>query len=122
MTDHRARWRDGARVGLIAAIIGILTLLLAGALSGRGLSVLADAGMAGLPATIQAATGIPAALSYLLIHTLLYMLAGVVALALAGLADRVPPLVAGLVLAIIIIEFGFLVFTTEARQVDGSTR
>jgi hypothetical protein len=105
---------QGLLIGLVAAIVSTLTLLLAGALSGRGLHLLTDAGMAALPSAVRAATGASAALSYLLSHTLVYLLAGIVALKLAGLADRVPPLVAGLVLAIIIIEFGFLVFTTES--------
>jgi hypothetical protein len=105
---------DGILVGLVAAVVSTLILLLAGALSGRGLAILADAGLAGLPSTVRAVTGISAASSYLLSHTLIYLLAGVVALILAGLADRLPPLVAGLLLLIIIIEFGFLVFTTES--------
>jgi hypothetical protein len=115
---RRSRWTDGALVGLVAATISTLILLLAGALTGRGLHVLTDVGMAVLPSIVRSATGASAALSYLLSHTLLYLLAGVVALALAGLTDRVPPLAAGLVLVIIFIEFGFLVFTTES-QVSG---
>jgi hypothetical protein len=121
---RRSRWTDGVLVGLVAAIVSTLILLLAGALSGRGFHILADAGMAALPSMVRAATGISAALSYLLSHTLLYMLAGVAVLALAGLADRLPPLVTGLVLVIIIIEFGFLVFTTENQaigRIDGMT-
>ena len=112
---RRFRWTDGVLVGLVAAIASTLILLLAGAVSGRGWHILTDAGMTGLPATLHSATGISPALSYLLCHTLLYLLAGVVALGLAGLADRLPPLVAGLVLVIIIIEFGFLVLTTESQ-------
>ena len=112
---RRTRWTDGVLIGLVAAIISILILLLAGVLSGRGLHLLTDAGMAALPSLIRSATGVSAALSYLLSHTLVYLLAGVVALKLAGLADRVPALVAGLLLVIIIIEFGFLVFTTQSQ-------
>ena len=112
---RRFRWADGVLVGLVAAIISTLILLLAGALSGRGLQILGDAGMAALPSAVRAATGVSASLSYLLSHTLLYLLAGVVALKLAGLADRTPPLVTGLVLVVIIIEFGFLVLSTEGR-------
>ena len=111
------RWTDGVLVGLVAAIVSTLILLLAGAVSGRGWHILTDAGMTALPATLGAATGVSPALSYLLSHTLLYLLAGVVALALAGLADRLPPLVAALVLIIIIIEFGFLVLTTESQAI-----
>jgi hypothetical protein len=112
---RRARPMDGVLVGLVAAIVSTLILLLAGVLSGRGLHLLTDAGMAALPSTVRAATGASAALSYLLSHTLVYLLAGVMALRLASLADRVPPLVAGLLLVIIFIGFGFLVFTTESR-------
>jgi hypothetical protein len=118
------RWTDGLVVGLVAAIVSTLILLLAGAVSGRGLHILTDAGMAVLPSGVRAATGVSAALGYLLSHTLLYLLAGVVALALTGLADRLPPLVAGLLLVIIILEFGFMMLTTEtlARgQIDEVT-
>jgi hypothetical protein len=116
-TRRRSRWTDGALVGLVAAITSTLILLLAGALSGRGSHILADAGMAALPSAVRATTGLSASLSYLLSHTLLYLLAGIVALALAGLADRLPPLVAGLLLLIIILELGFLVLTTESQAI-----
>ena len=108
-------WTNGVFVGLVAALSSTLILLLAGALSGRGLHIVADAGMAALPSAVRALTGISAALSYLLSHALVYLLAGVVAMALVSLADRLPPLVTGLVLVCIIIEFGFLVFTTEGQ-------
>ena len=112
---RRPRSMDGVLVGLGAVIVSTLILLLAGALSGRGLHLLTDAGMAALPSAVRAATCTSAALSYLLSHTLVYLLAGVVALKLASLVDRVPPLVAGLLLVIIIIEFGFLEFATESQ-------
>ncbi len=112
---RRSRWTDGVLVGLVAATISTLILLLAGVLTGRGVHMLTDVGMAALPSLVRSVTGVSAALSYLLSHTLLYLLAGVVALAFAGLSDRVPPVVAGLVLVIIFIEFGFLVFTTESQ-------
>jgi hypothetical protein len=102
-------------VGLVAAIASTLILLLAGALSGRGWHILADAGMAALPSTVRLATGLSAQVSYLLSHTLVYLVAGVVVLGLVSLTDRVPPLVTGLVLVTIIIEFGFLVFATESQ-------
>jgi hypothetical protein len=117
-------WANGVFVGLVAALSSTLILLVAGALSGRGLHIVTEAGMAALPSAIRALTGISAALSYLLSHTLVYLLAGVVAMALVSLADRVPPIVTGLVLVIIIIEFGFLVFTTEGQasgRVDAVT-
>lgn len=109
------RWRNGVLIGLVAAITSTLILLIAGALTGRGWHILADAGMAALPTLVWLATGLSAPLSYLLSHTLVYMVAGVVLLTLVGLTDRSPPLVTGLVLVIIIIEFGFLVFTTESQ-------
>jgi hypothetical protein len=115
---RRVRWTDGALVGLVAAAVSTLILLLVGALSGRGWHILTDVGLSALPSMVRSATGLSGALSYLLSHTLLYVLAGVVALALAGLADRLPPLVAGFLMVIVIIEFGFLVFTTES-QVSG---
>jgi hypothetical protein len=109
------RWTNGVLVGLVAAITSTLILLLAGGLSGRGWHILGDAGMGALPSAVRLATGLSAPLSYFLSHTLVYLLAGVVALALVGLTDRLPPLVTGLVLVTIIIEFGFLVFTTESQ-------
>jgi len=124
LTGRRARWTDGILVGLVAAVISTLILLLAGAVTGRGLHILANAGVTALPSIVRTEIGVSASLSYLLSHTLLYMLAGVVALALAGLVDRVPPLVTGVVLVIIIIEFGFLVLTTEGQvigRVDQAT-
>jgi hypothetical protein len=114
---RRPRWTDGILVGLVAAVISSLILLLAGAVTGRGWHILANAGVAALPSIVRTGIGVSASLSYLLSHTLLYMLAGVVALALAGLVDRVPPLVTGVVLVIIIIEFGFLVLTTEGQVI-----
>jgi len=110
-----SRWTDGFLAGLAAAIVSTLVLLLVGAFSGHGMHILADAGMGGLPSVVRAGTRLSASLSYLLCHTLLYLLAGVAALALAGLADRLPPLVAALLLVIIILEFGFLVLTTESQ-------
>ena len=114
----------GVLIGLRAAVVSTVVLLLAGALGGRGFHILADAGAAMLPSVIHWATGVSATLSYLLSHTLLYMLVGIVALALVGLPDRLPPLITGLVLATVLIEFGFLVLTTESQalgRVDAAT-
>jgi hypothetical protein len=115
---RRFRWTDGVLIGLTAGAVSTLVLLVAGAVSGRGLSILSDAGSTGFPTILSAATGLAAAPSYIVSHTLLYLLAGLVGLRLVSLADRVPPLVTGLVLVILILEFGFLVFTTEGRA-DG---
>jgi hypothetical protein len=112
---QRFRWTTGVLIGLLAAVASSLILLLAGGVSGRGLQVLTNAGMTALPATLSAATGVSAAASYLLCHAVLYLLAAIVGLALAALADRLPPVIAGLLLVIIFIEFGFLVLTTESQ-------
>ena len=45
---RRSRWTYGVLVGLDAAVISTLILILAGALSGRRFHILADAGMAAL--------------------------------------------------------------------------
>lgn len=119
LTGRRSQWKDGVAIGLVAAAVSTLILLLAGAWGGRGFPILADAGMAELPAEVHRVIGLSASLSYLLSHTAVYLVAGVVALALAGLTDRFPPLVTGLLLVIIIIEFGFLVFTTESWASGG---
>jgi hypothetical protein len=60
-------------------------------------------------------TGASLAVSYLLSHTTLYLLAGIVALALAlaRVADRLPVLVTGLVLVILVIEWGYLAVMTR---------
>jgi hypothetical protein len=108
-------WIDGVLVGLGAATLGTVTLLAAGAFSGRGLHILADAGQTAVPSTVRAITGASMGLSYVLSHIALYMLAGVAALALARLADRFPGVMAGLVLVVISLEFGFLVLTTEVQ-------
>jgi hypothetical protein len=120
----RMQWNDGVLIGFVAALVSTSILLLAGALTGRGLQILGDAGLTVLPSAVHAGTGISAGLSYLLSHTLVYMLAGVVAMGLAGLADRLPPLITGLILVILIIEFAFLVFLTESQasgRIDHTT-
>jgi hypothetical protein len=114
-TDDRVRWTHGALIGLGAAVVGALTLLAAGAFTGRGLHILVDAGQAALPSAVHALTGASAAPSYLLSHTVLYMLAAAAAMALARLADRMPQIMPGLVVALILLELGFLVLTLEVR-------
>ena len=105
-------WLQGAAVGLIAAIAGTLTLLVAGAIGGRGLAVLDAVGMGPWPSAVHALTGASPAVSYLLSHTILYLLAGIAALAIARIADRLPLLLTGLVLVILLIEFAYLVVMT----------
>jgi hypothetical protein len=110
--DHLPGWLQGAAVGLIAAIAGTLTLLAAGAIGGRGLAVLDAVGMGPWPSAVRALTGASPAVSYLLSHTILYLLAGIAALAIARVADRLPLLLTGLVLVILLIEFAYLVVMT----------
>jgi hypothetical protein len=110
--DHLPGWLQGAAVGLIAALAGTLTLLTVGAIGGRGLAVLDAVGMGPWPSAVRALTGASPAVSYLLSHTILYLLAGIVALAIARVADRLPVLLTGLLLAILVIEFSYLVVMT----------
>ena len=110
-------WIQGAVVGLAAAAAGTLTLILVGAASGRGLEILGSVGMGPWPSAVRVLTGFSAAVSYIISHTTLYLLAGIVALAIARLADRIPVLLTGLVLMILVIEFGFLVVMTGWQSV-----
>jgi hypothetical protein len=117
-------WLQGATVGLIAAIAGTLTLILAGIVGGRGAAILSAVGMGPWPSVVHALTGTSPAMSYLVSHTVLYLVAGIVALAIARVADRLPVLLTGLLLAIMVIEFGYLVVMTGWRATghfDGLT-
>lgn len=117
-------WLQGAAVGLTAAIAGSLALLTVGAIGGRGLAILDAVGMGPWPSAVRALTGASPAVSYLLSHTTLYVLAGIVALALARVADRLPVLLIGLFLLILVIEFSYLVVMTGWRAMgrfDGLT-
>jgi hypothetical protein len=111
--DHRQPgWLQGVAVGLTAAIAGTLTLITVGAIGGRGLAILDAVGMGPWPSAVRALTGASPAVSYLVSHTTLYLLAGIVALALARVADRLPVLLTGLLLVILVIEFSYLVVMT----------
>jgi hypothetical protein len=111
--DHRhPGWLQGAAVGLTAAIAGILTLIVLGAIDGRGVAILGAVGMGPWPSAVRALTGASPAVSYLLSHTTLYLLAGIIALAVARIADRLPILLTGLLLVIVVIEFAYLVVMT----------
>ena len=117
-------WLQGAAVGLTAAIAGTLTLLALGAIDGRGAAILGAVGMGPWPSAVHALTGASPAVSYLLSHTTLYLLAGIIALAVARVADRLPVLLTGLVLVILVIEFAYLVAMTGWRATghfDGVT-
>lgn len=108
------RWSSGIRIGLIAAATGVLVLLIVGLLTGQGDALITEAGARMLPAGLAAATGLSRGVAYLVVHTLFYLAAGMAAVVLARVADRVPAVMTGLVLAMICIEFGFLDFSTEA--------
>jgi hypothetical protein len=105
-------WLQGAAVGLIAAIAGTLTLIAVGTMGGRGVAILGTVGMGPWPSAVRALTGASPAVSYLVSHTTLYLLAGIVALAVARVADRLPVLLTGLLLVILVIEFAYLVVMT----------
>jgi hypothetical protein len=111
-TQRRLGWLQGAAVGLIAAIAGTITLIVLGAINGRGVAILGAVGMGPWPSAVRALTGASPAVSYLMSHTALYLLAGIVALAIARVADRLPVLLTGLLLAIMVIEFAYLVVMT----------
>ena len=123
--DHRyPGWLQGAGVGLIAAVAGTVTLVLVGAIGGRGLAILGAVGMGAWPSAVRAVTGASPAVSYLVSHTTLYLLAGIVALGVARVADRLPVLLSGLTLVILLIEFGYLVVMTgwqASGRFDGLT-
>jgi hypothetical protein len=102
----------GALVGLAAAAVGTLTLLTVGAVGGQGLEILALVGKGPWPSLVRAITGASPSFSYVVSHTTLYLLAGIAALAIARVADRVPVLLTGLLLVILVIEFSFLVVMT----------
>lgn len=108
------RLSSGIRIGLIASIVGVLVILLAGLLTGRGSSLLGEAGARMLPRGLATRTGLPPAAAYLVVHTAFYLAAGMAAVILARAADRAPAVMTGIVLGVIMIEFGFLVFSTEA--------
>jgi hypothetical protein len=113
------RWPSGILIGLVGAATGVVVLLVAGVLAGRGDSLIADAGARILPHGLAAGTGLSPAVAYLIIHTAFYLAAGIVAVILARVADRFPP-----VFVMIIVEFSFLVFSTETaaqQRIDGFT-
>ena len=115
-TDHpdgrQPEWLHGALVGLVAAAVGTLTLITVGALSGQGPEILARVGKGPWPSLVRAITGTSPSLSYVVSHTTLYLLAGIVGLAIARVADRMPVLLTGLLLVVLVIEFSFLVVMT----------
>ncbi len=116
------RLPSGILIGLIGAATGVVVLLAAGVLTGRGASLITDAGAHMLPRGLAAATGLTPAAAYLIVHTAFYLAAGIVAVILAHVADRFPPVMTALVFVMIIVEFGFLVFSTETvaqHRIDG---
>jgi hypothetical protein len=121
---RRLRWSSGILIGLAGAATAVIVLLVAGLLSGRGPSVIADAGGGMLPRELEALTGLAPAAAYLVVHTAFYLIAGIAAVILARLADRFPPIMTGLLLVMIIVEFGFFQFSTEmmaAHHIDQFT-
>lgn len=108
------RWSSGIRIGLIAAAVGVLVLLIAGLLTGQGGALITEAGGRMLPRGLAESTGLTPGAAYLVVHTVFYLAAGMAAVVLARVADGVPAVMTGLVLVMIFIEFGFLEFSTEA--------
>jgi hypothetical protein len=108
------RWSTGLAIGLVGAATAVLVLLLAGLMTDRGGALISEAGALMLPSVLAAASGLSAGAAYLVVHTMFYLAAGAAAVVLTRLVDRVHVLTVGLVLVIIIVEMGFLVFSTEA--------
>ena len=107
--DHRYPvWLQGALVGVTAAIAGIIILLVMGVIGGSGVAILSAVGMGPWPSVVRALTGASPAVSYVVSHTTLYLIAGIVALTLARIADRLPVLLIGLVLFTLVVEFVYL--------------
>jgi hypothetical protein len=120
--SRRLRWPSGILIGLAGAVTGVVVLLATGLLTGRGTSLITDAGARMLPHGLAAGTGLSPAAAYLIVHTAFYLAAGIAAVILARVADRFPPAMTGLVFVMIIVEFGFLVFSTETvaqHVIDG---
>jgi hypothetical protein len=112
----------GILIGLAGAATGVVVLLVAGVQAGRGASLIADAGARMLPHGLAGGTGLSPAAAYLIVHTAFYLAAGLAAVMLARVADRFPPVMTALVFVMIIVEFGFLVFSTETvaqHRIDG---
>jgi hypothetical protein len=110
---RRLSWPSGILIGLVGAATGVVVLLAAGYLTGRGASLITGAGAHFLPHGLTADTGLSPAAAYLIVHAAFYLAAGVAAVILARVADRFPPIMTALVFVMIIVEFGFLVFSTE---------
>jgi hypothetical protein len=120
----RSNWPVGLGVGFVAAVAGIVALLIAGTVGGRGVGILADAGSAAMPSLFRSATHASAVVAYLVVHTAIYLVAGVAALALVGLADRAPAVTTALIFVVLIIELGFLMLITVTQaggRVDAAT-
>jgi hypothetical protein len=114
LNQHRKpEWLYGALVGIVAAVAGTATLLGVGAAAGRGLDTLTNVGAGPWPSLVRSVTGAPPALSYLLSHTTLYLLAGLAGIAVARLADRVSVVLAGLAVLVLVIEYGFIVVMAQ---------
>jgi hypothetical protein len=112
---HRPlRWSTGITIGLIASIIGVLVLLLAGLLTGRGSSLIAEAGDRIVPQALASVTGLGAGTAYLVVHTVMYVMAGLATVLLTRVGGRAHVVLVGLVLVLIFVEFGSLEFATEA--------
>jgi hypothetical protein len=110
---QRLRWTSATLIGLASAATGVIVLLAAGLLTGRGASLIADAGAHMIPHALAQGTGLSSAAAYLAVHTAFYLAAALAAVIVTRVADRVPPTVTGFVIVMIIVEFGFLEFSTQ---------
>jgi hypothetical protein len=111
---RRLRWSSGLLIGLIGAATGVLVLFLAGLLTGQGDGFVTQAGARLLPHGLAARTGLSPIAAFLVVHAAFYLIAGLAAVVVTRVVDRAPAVITGLILVIIIIEFGFLVLSTTA--------
>jgi hypothetical protein len=110
---QRLRWTSATLIGLASAATGVIVLLASGLLAGRGASLIADAGARMIPHALAQGTGLSSAAAYLTVHTAFYLAAGLAAVIVTRMADRVPATMTGLVIVMIIVEFAFLEFSTQ---------
>ena len=108
------RWSSGVRIGLLGAGTGVLVLVLVGLLSGQDVALISAAGSGVLSRGLAANTGLSTGAAYLAVHTSCYLLAGLAAVLLTGVADRAPSVMTGLFTLINVIELGYLVSMTAA--------
>ena len=70
---HRLRWTSAILIGLAGAATGVIVLLAAGLLTGRGASLIADAGARMIPHALAQGTGLSSAAAADVVFALLVL-------------------------------------------------